>query len=123
LGEHGNTRMGRDRFIRNFLFLQSKNTSWLARKRREWPCWYCISYLCPRPQTYLEIKRKLRGPDPPKRVYGFLMWLGWEVMTTEMPLKLIDEKKCQCGNREEMQEQIKELQLRISHLEKMAGPK
>jgi hypothetical protein len=44
-------------------------------------------------------------------------------MTTEMPLKLIDEKKCQCGNREEMQEQIKELQLRISHLEKMAGPK
>ena len=56
-------------------------------------------------------------------VYGFLMWLGWEVMTTEMPLKLIDEKKCQCGNREEMQEQIKELQLRISHLEKMAGPK
>ena len=49
--------------------------------------------------------------------------LGWEVMTTEMPLELIDEKKCQCGNREEMQEQIKELQLRISHLEKMAGPK
>jgi len=44
-------------------------------------------------------------------------------MTTEMPLKLIDGEKCQCGNREEMQEQIKELQLRISHLEKMAGPK